>query len=1097
MRYKSVLSLFVISVLLVSIFSPMAEASIVYGPEKYTRTTGSPDNFINNFSVDPQGNYTLYVKNGDLISNGSSDISNGSSSSIVWLNGEKVFRPDDFKEHGNLLAKSVSVNAFNQLQVEMGSKPGSHLYIWVEDDAPDIVITAPWDDTISNNSTTVKGYVVDGSITYVTFDHNGATFDVPVAGGSFSTTVELTQVNNITVSAIDSTGTVRSVSLLLDGDYLPADAEMALGFDPLDPDSDSGMTAGNEAGNGVPDGFEILNEAAGEQLPGFVKYRIGADQFKVDTDDDGLTDSFELLKMGLLTDVRSNDTDSDGITDAQEDPDNDSLVNIQEQSLGTDPLRDDTDRDGLKDGYEVSISYTDPLSKDSDKDGLQDDSELRLGTYPNVPDSNNNGILDGNETYTSTAGNETLGTSVSVTGKGDLAVQLTIGRETSEYYTNVSALVSPLVDISMNGSFDSARITMQYDPSLNPSNLSLCYYNESLGLYVPVASQYDAANHTISASTSHLSMWGVFEVKNLMDLYRMVSDYNNEPYYEQQGIPQPGDTLLVPYNSTLIMTYKGGTAGYNNIFGLWSPVKKQVGTGHGTMPETSFNLGNFTRGTELIFYINNGVGNTWLSGPASGNPDDVAHAYIKPIANDTWLLGWEDMYGGGDRDYDDVVLNLTFSRTAMLDSDGDGLPDDVETHGIMDALGRIYYTKPYDQHSDDDGLTDGYEAGTLQSNGYCNNYYNLVSDPTKADSDSDGLNDDEELYIGTKPLNEDTDSDTILDGADPNPLVKDVPDFAASTLETIRIIIIGAVFGDTGDEGGWFHGLVGDETSGSPFYLLGAILGGLVPIVADLRDTLQSIANLDAFGTVLNAIGFIPGPGDAAKITGTIGIFMVKHADDARYITGITQILSKYLLKYMPDFISMPAFSRLTSGASDNLIKLGVKSDILYKLADKNIDIGKLTASTNRLISSGSDPAAIKELIENIADKGLKINLEETFRVIKSSDGQVCWLEKGLTESEAAALGKPPAGWKHIFEDHIKDLNGPNNEFANAFGDSYRDVDSIQNLIYKCVKEGTPEPIAKGKGGGTAFVYYVSENDPITVITGSNGYIVTSHPGLP
>lgn len=77
-------------------------------------------------------------------------------------------------------------------------------------------------------------------------------------------------------------------------------------------------------------------ETLGNDLPSFVKSRIGADPFTDDTDNDGLTDYFELMKLGLMTDIRSGDSNNDGIPDIEEDPDNDGLTNIQEQAHGTD-----------------------------------------------------------------------------------------------------------------------------------------------------------------------------------------------------------------------------------------------------------------------------------------------------------------------------------------------------------------------------------------------------------------------------------------------------------------------------------------------------------------------------------------------------------------------------------------------------------------------------------------------------------------------------------------------------------------------------------------------------------------------------------------
>ena len=191
--------------------------------------------------------------------------------------------------------------------------------------------------------------------------------------------------------------------------------------------------------------------------------------------------------------------------------------------------------------------------------------------------------------------------------------------------------------------------------------LSLCYFNETLGLYVPVMSQVDFVNHTVSANTTHFSMWAIFDVKALLALYKQISDFNHEAYYGNAvGIPAPGDNLTVPYDSSLIVTFVMGDTAYNDQFGFWSPVKRSLGTAHGTSPGIIYDLGNYTNGTKLVFYLINDPGNTWLSGCGARNPDGVAHAYIKPISDDTYNPGWDDWYGGGDREYNDAVLNITF-----------------------------------------------------------------------------------------------------------------------------------------------------------------------------------------------------------------------------------------------------------------------------------------------------------------------------------------------------------------------------------------------------------------------------------------------------
>jgi hypothetical protein len=65
-----------------------------------------------------------------------------------------------------------------------------------------------------------------------------------------------------------------------------------------------------------------------------------------------------------------------------EDPDHDGLTNLQEFQNGTDPHNPDTDGDGLTDGQEVMLYHTSPLFADSDGDGIPDGVEVTMGTNP-------------------------------------------------------------------------------------------------------------------------------------------------------------------------------------------------------------------------------------------------------------------------------------------------------------------------------------------------------------------------------------------------------------------------------------------------------------------------------------------------------------------------------------------------------------------------------------------------------------------------------------------------------------------------------------------------------------------------------------------
>ncbi len=83
------------------------------------------------------------------------------------------------------------------------------------------------------------------------------------------------------------------------------------------------------------------------------------------------------------------------------DNDMDGLGKCDEEKFGTDPENPDTDGDGLKDGEEVNTYLTNPLNPDTDADGLKDGEEvLKYKTDPNKADTDADGLKDGEEVNT-------------------------------------------------------------------------------------------------------------------------------------------------------------------------------------------------------------------------------------------------------------------------------------------------------------------------------------------------------------------------------------------------------------------------------------------------------------------------------------------------------------------------------------------------------------------------------------------------------------------------------------------------------------------------------------------------------------------------
>lgn len=90
------------------------------------------------------------------------------------------------------------------------------------------------------------------------------------------------------------------------------------------------------------------------------------------------------------------------------DNDEDGLSNTQEATIGTDPENPDTDGDGLTDGEEVLTIGTNPLNRDSDGDLLDDGEEVNeYGTDPTRADTDGDGVLDSTEILNGTDPNAT------------------------------------------------------------------------------------------------------------------------------------------------------------------------------------------------------------------------------------------------------------------------------------------------------------------------------------------------------------------------------------------------------------------------------------------------------------------------------------------------------------------------------------------------------------------------------------------------------------------------------------------------------------------------------------------------------------------
>ncbi len=174
----------------------------------------------------------------------------------------------------------------------------------------------------------------------------------------------------------------------------------------------------------------VIDDEDGDGLRRSDELLIGTNPRDADTDDDGLSDGAEGMADSdgdTLPDARDCDSDNDRLRDGTEagvfDPLPDTNVAagcyVPDAWPGdtTDPRRADTDGGGVPDGVEdanadgrIDPGETDPndpsddATADSDGDGLEDVAEVLIGSDPFDVDSDDDGVLDGDEPLTDSDG---------------------------------------------------------------------------------------------------------------------------------------------------------------------------------------------------------------------------------------------------------------------------------------------------------------------------------------------------------------------------------------------------------------------------------------------------------------------------------------------------------------------------------------------------------------------------------------------------------------------------------------------------------------------------------------------------------------------
>lgn len=246
-----------------------------------------------------------------------------------------------------------------------------------------------------------------------------------------------------------------------------------------------------------------------------------------DTDKDGLSDYFEIF-VTHTNPLKSNSYDNN-IKDSKIDSDEDGLTNFQEYELGTDPLLDDSDEDGLLDGEETNKYKTNPIEFDTDNDELADGDEIILKLNPLIKDTGKTGFIDGNKVIKQTIkqhiedGRGITSVNVMFKSKGNIYNSTYIDEvyDTSDISKSKAIVGSPLEIESTSKIEDNISITFYFDDSIlnkiESKDLGIAKYIKETNEFFILSSKFDKDNKKISTTTSTFGEFCLINKKELSE----------------------------------------------------------------------------------------------------------------------------------------------------------------------------------------------------------------------------------------------------------------------------------------------------------------------------------------------------------------------------------------------------------------------------------------------------------------------------------------------------------------------------------------------------------------------------------------------------
>ena len=417
-------------------------------------------------------------------------------------------------------------------------------------------------------------------------------------------------------------------------------------------------------------------------------------------------------------------SDSDS-NDASADPDGDTLTNLAEFQLGTNPRLADTDGDGLTDQNET---VSDPLDPDSDDDGLSDGEETN--SSPILVDTDSDGASDAWELHTGYDPSDSQ--RVPMTWGGAIGVNFRSESRSNDgiWPTTFPNGFIPQINWNQTELLESSGVSS--GAPLHPGDTTTIA-SPTLNTLVDAAGQPTSATISFTFDGTRTSRSNDTPAANLLNGY-LAADSATPATLQIDGIPATFATydlyvyLAASYDGQLTTLVRDGLV-------LDGALMRPLSTGG----ELDFVLYRPTTGP--VAPRANVVRYQGLTGRS------VSLESFRTSNSSSGISGFQIVNTSGDADADGLPdwweVRYRSNATIAADPDNDGLnwlaefnagsdpwSADTDMDGLDDAAEVVAGSDPTFADTDDDGLSDFDEVT-----------HAMPSDPTLVDTDGDGLDD--------------------------------------------------------------------------------------------------------------------------------------------------------------------------------------------------------------------------------------------------------------------------------------------------------------------------------------------------------------------